>query len=202
MKRKVFIYVCGILTFPGVARNWTGRAVTWTHLHTPSKAEKIEYFVGPISRVLGQGFRAGKLLSTLEFYTGWQIHLIGHSNGCDVILDALAAAENRGGGFPRIHSLHLISAACSADFEHVRLNEFVADRKIRHLHVWIAGKDNALALADTFTGRALGYGALGRSGPLNNRVPFEQIHRPAFGHSDWFSEENFDATMQILTAPL
>lgn len=201
MKRKVFIYVCGILSFPGASRNWTGRAVTWTHIHTPHKAEKVEYLAGPVSRLLGQSARAGKLRRTLDFYEGWQIHLIGHSNGCDVILDALrdrAAA----GDLPVIHSLHLISAASSADFDATGLNEFVASRRVRHVHVWIAGCDTALTLADTFTGRALGYGALGRSGPMNSRVSFEQIHRPAFGHSDWFSDENFDATMQIISSPV
>src|SRR5262245_26588298 len=88
-KGKIIIYVCGILTWPGKHRNWTGRAVTHTMTCQPYKAEKVEYFVGALSRPIGESYRARKLISTLRQYEGWEIHLVAHSNGCDVVVDTL-----------------------------------------------------------------------------------------------------------------
>ena len=60
MPQRVTIYVNGILTFPGSSNNWNGRAVTWTHLNRDARAEKVEYFCGPIDRAFGQKERAQK----------------------------------------------------------------------------------------------------------------------------------------------
>lgn len=195
--RTVYILVNGILTFPGESDNWNGKGVTWVHLNTPHKAEKIEYFVGPISRVLGQKERSRKLIKTLTYYQGWDIVLVGHSNGCDVILDALSEM-----GWPRIEALHLISAACEADFNKNGLN--VNQGQIGQVHVYMAAKDWALQLADTFTGRLFGYGALGKSGPINDERWVATFYEPQFGHSDWFHDDHFETTMRALTgsAPL
>lgn len=193
----VCLFVNGILTVPGHADNWTGRAVTWTHLHTPFKAEKIEYYTGPISRFFGDRARAYKLVRTLEFYLaeGWRIILVGHSNGCDVILDALTWLA-----WPRIHAVHLISAACEADFSRNGLN--AAGSRIGHLGVYIADRDWALVLADTLPARLLGYGVLGKNGPRNATVaasPDRIIHGD-FGHGGWFVRPQFNHTMRWVTS--
>jgi len=194
--KTVYILVNGILTFPGESDNWNGKGVTWIHLNTPHKAEKIEYFVGPISRVLGQKERSRKLIKTLTYYQGWDIVLVGHSNGCDVILDALAEM-----GCPRIEALHLISAACEADFDKNGLNFSVCFGWVGLVRVYVAGKDWALKLADTVTGKVLGYGSLGKSGPVNlgKATPVETVTEPEFGHSDWFHDDHFAETMRLLT---
>ncbi|MEN8134312.1 MAG: alpha/beta hydrolase [Thermodesulfobacteriota bacterium] len=193
--KTVCIFVNGILTLPGESDNWNGKAVTWTHLNTPFRAEKVEYLVGPISRVLGQKKRARKLIKTLRFYQGWRIILVGHSNGCDVILDALRKMD-----WPRIERLHLLSGACEADFDKNGLNE--AGTRIGSICVYVAKRDRALRLADTITGRLLGYGALGKSGPINPALPVETVAEPKFRHSDWFKAEHFKTTMQKLTGGL
>lgn len=193
---SICLYVCGILTFPGHARNWTGRAVTWTHLHTPHRAEKIEYFVGPVGRVLGQRLRARKLIRTLEFYADrdWRIILAGHSNGCDVILDALRALRPAA---PRIAALHLLSPACDEHFERNGLNS-LADR-IGSVSVWIAAEDRPLVLADSWAGRLVGFGGLGRRGPLHATCR-PRIYRGPGGHSHWFEDDvQFERTMRRLT---
>lgn len=189
MAEKIFVFINGILTWPGASENWTGRAVTWTHIHSPFKAEKVEYFVGPISRAFGQRERARKLLLTLSFYEGWDIVLVGHSNGCDVIRDALEKAEWR----PSLSHLHLISAACDADFERNGFNHLRCP-----VTVWRASRDWVLRLAgNPFLGRLLGYGTLGLTGPLKARIPVESINRD-FGHSGWFTDSETDTTMQLL----
>lgn len=194
----VCLFVCGILTVPGAAGNWTGRAVTWTHLHTPHKAEKVEYYTGPVSRIAGDTRRATKLVRTLERYlaAGWRIILAGHSNGCDVILDALQMMA-----WPQIHALHLISAACEADFTRNGLN--AAGRRIGHLSIYVAEKDWALVLADTLAGRWLGYGCLGKRGPLNatGRSAPDRVVRQPIGHGEWFSTARFDETLRMITSP-
>jgi hypothetical protein len=194
MKRKrVVIYVNGILTIPGNGRNWTGRAVTYTHLHADDLyAEKLEYFVGVLGRSLGQAGRAAKLATMLRYYEGWEITLVGHSNGCDVILDAL-----RSMGWPEIHALHLISGACDPDFDKNGLN--ASGRRIGRICVYIAGADWALSLASTWAGKLLGYGDLGRRGPVNARRLVEVVREP-FGHSDWFADERLDETMAFVLA--
>jgi len=195
--RTVFIYVNGILTFPGESDNWNGKAVTWTHLRTPHRAEKVEYYVGPVSRALGQKKRAEKLTKTLRYYEGWEIILAGHSNGCDVILDALRAAS-----WPRLQALHLVSGACDADFDRNGLNVAMGGGRIGRVSVWVAGKDGALKLANTSIGRLLGYGPdgpLGMMGPLHALEPVAIVREPAFGHSDWWAPENLDESLAIIT---
>lgn len=187
MSSKIYIYVNGILTWPGDARNWNGRAVTWTHTMTDHKAEKIEYYVGPISRAFGQKKRAEKLARTLEFYQGWDIVLVGHSNGCDVILDTLRAHPEI-----RVYELHLISAACETNFGRNGLNA----RPQLPVTVWIAQQDRAMKWAALKPARWLGYGIMGKVGAQNvadrDRV---QVVIENFGHSDWFSEAELPTTM-------
>ena len=196
MRQTIHIFVNGILTRPGASDNWTGKAVTWTHLRTGHRAEKIEYFSGLLTRTLFEGVRAHKLAKTLSYYLAadFDVHLAGHSNGCDVILDALRLLK-----WPRIASLHLISAACSADCHKNGLNE--AADSIGNITVWIGEKDWALNLAGTKTGWLLGFGNLGLTGPKNTTREIEVIREP-LGHGDWFNDTHFDRTMERLTSPV
>lgn len=196
--RQAFHFINGILNFPGSSANWNGKAVTYTHINTSAKAEKIEYFCGVISRVLGQKERALKLSRTLSFYAGWENHLVGHSNGCDVILDMLRDYPN----FPNLKHVHLVCAACDADFEKNGLNALLKSKRIEAVTVYVAGKDRALALAHTWPGFLLGYGTLGLHGAYN--VATEVLDRVKivwgapwsdYGHSDCWAENNFDETM-------
>lgn len=198
MSKTIFIYVPGIHTTPGAAYNWCGRAVTWTQLRTPYKAEKVEYLTTALTRPFRQRGRAHKLQRTLRFYHSWDIHLVGHSNGCDVIVDALRSLQADGGDFLRIKALHLISAACDRDFKRNGLNLWF-DR-IDRLAVYVARRDRALDKADTWLGRLLGYGTLGKHGPTNAKMPVEMVYR-SFGHSDWFAPDRFDIMMRALTGP-
>lgn len=195
MNKIIYIFINGILTFPGDAANWTGRAVTWVQTRSPHKAEKVEYYAGPLDRVFGQAERAQKLSRTLEFYSGWDIVLVGHSNGCDVILDALRARE-----LPDLAELHLISGACEADFDINGLNDALLERDIDSVRVYVAGRDKWLRLASTWTGKLFGYGTLGLHGALDVAATVAQnvteTLRPNYGHSDWFAPEHFGETMR------
>lgn len=195
MRQRVIIYVNGILTFPGESGNWNGRAVTWTHLHDDARAEKVEYFCGPIDRAFGQKERAQKLALTIQYYKGWNITLVGHSNGTDVILKALDLLR-----WPRIEAVHLVSGACEADFDKNGLNDALEGNCIGKVCVYVGGKDRALALAHSWAGRILGYGVLGLRGPLSILPAIKDrvgvLTWPDYGHSDCWADANFTQTME------
>lgn len=189
--KQITIYVPGIWNTPG-SRNWVGRAVTHTHVNTERRAEKVEYFTSALMRPFGETSRAKKLSRILGFYQGWEIDLVGHSNGTDVILDGLDIA-----GWPSIRNIHFISAACEADFDINGLNDALDRGRIGSVFIYNGGKDLPLKLAGTPIGKFLGYGTLGRTGPINNRFPDKVgvVTWPAFGHSTAFTEGQFKKTM-------
>jgi hypothetical protein len=198
---RIYIYVPGIDTIPGASKNWSGRAVTWTHLHTPHRAEKVEYFTTPLTRPLRDGQRARKFASTIKYYAhaGFEIHVRAHSNGCDVVLDGL-----RDLGWPgNVRELHLVCGACKASFEANGLNEALFHRPGLSVHVYVAKKDVPMRMAATFLGRWLGFGTLGLKGAqevseeVKSRV--QETTWEHFGHSTCFTDEHFDRTMQDFT---
>jgi hypothetical protein len=194
--KKVYIYVNGILNFPGSADNWTGKAVTHTMTRTGHYAEKVEYLsFATIDRILGQRKRAKKLAKTLSYWEGAEIHLVGHSNGGDVIFDALRYLS-----WPKIKSIQLFAPACGNDFKQLGVLEAQENGAIGFVTVYISGKDGALKLASTFLGRLFGYGELGRTGPMNHLPErTEVVRRDDWGHSDWWLDQNFNWSMrQIL----
>lgn len=190
----VTIFVPGILNLPG-SNNWVGKAVTHTHVDTGQPAEKVEYFTSALLRPLGQTSRAKKLARVIGFYQGWNIDLVGHSNGTDVILDGLEIA-----GWPTVRHLHLIAAACKADFDKNGLNSALQRDRVESVSIYIGEKDLPLKLAGTLVGRLLGYGTLGRTGAKNNRFEdrVREVRFKEFGHSSFFTAENFGQTMDAI----
>lgn len=204
--RPAFHLVNGILNFPGSSKNWNGRGVTWLHTddsarELAARAEKIEYFCGPIGRAFGQKKRAHKLYRTLEYYREWQNTLAGHSNGADVILSMLRDYLK----WPDIHHLILLCGACNADFEKNGLNRWLREGRVKRVTVGVAGLDMALRLAHSLPGKLLGYGTLGLHGPLNvaedirDRVqiiwsgPWQN-----YGHSSCWEPHHFSSTMRLI----
>lgn len=195
-QRRLFVFVNGILTFPGASSNWTGRAVTRTHLDTPHAAEKVEYLTLPtLHRLLGQRNRVVKLARTISFYEGWQLVLAAHSNGAGVVLEALRYLE-----WPRVEQVHLFSPACNADCRATGLRRAQDFGKLGLLRCYIAGKDAAVRMAATSLGQLFGYGAMGVYGPLHGcQETTEVVSMHQWGHSDWWTDSNFPWTMrQIL----
>jgi pimeloyl-ACP methyl ester carboxylesterase len=188
MQRTIYIFVNGILTFPGDSRNWTGRAVT--HCITNGiLAEKFEYLSGPgLTRSAFQRNRAAAFARMLSFYEDWNLHLIGHSNGADVILDALAMR-----GWPRLSSLHLFSPACDEDCDKSGLNSV----RTAATFIYIAEKDWALRLGGSPVGRFFGFGRLGLAGPVNyhSPAPYHILRKPNYGHDTWFDSIAWEETM-------
>lgn len=204
--RLAYVFINGILTLPGDSEGWTDRAVTWINTRTADKAEKWEYAAGPILRRVKQQERAEKIATLCAFYerTGYQVVLVGHSNGCDIIARVLKLRGVKPWYFTRpIRSIHLFSpAADAADF----LLALEAE-SVGRVFIYRAGQDRALALGQwsrRLLGWAgLGYGSLGLASDddtagleLEYRPGVTVYDVPEFGHSDWFTRgEQFERTM-------
>lgn len=199
--KRIYIFINGINTFPGGSKNWTGRATTWINSLTEYKAEKLEYFCSVITRAFHNKKRAKKLYRTLQYYQGWEIVLVGHSNGCDVILDTL----NYYTDWPNIKHIHFISGAGEANFDKNGLNNFIRSGRVGGCNVYVSGRDLPLRIAHTVFGKLLGYGVLGLKGAYNvaedikdKVTTYWDVPWKNYGHSTAFSDKNFDNTMKLI----
>lgn len=201
MTRRIYICVNGICSNPGNAEGWTDRFCTWIHTNTEHRAEKFEYFAGPLTRRLFQGKRARALTKLISEYRKDEIYLVGHSNGCELICRALKTISSI-----EVRQAHLIAPACDADFKKNGLNDSLYSYAVRKVFVYIGDKDGAMKLAG-ITGKVLkffglGYGTLGLTGPKNvsedseDRV--ESVHFKDYHHSTFFEGQNFDALMNSI----
>lgn len=197
----VYIVVNGILVSPGDARGWTDRAVTWLHneAEVNVQAEKFEYFASALTRRIRQQAHAEDLAALIRRYNGRELHLVGHSNGCDLILRALRLT------LTPIRSIHLIAAACDEDFDRNGLNEALVSLRLRAVHLYTSPDDGVLKwLARPsrllFGWLGLGYGLLGLVGPKFEAAPdcVTRDDRPGYGHSTWFSDEHFVETFRLI----
>jgi len=142
------------------------------------------------------------LSSTITHYLDrkFRINLVAHSNGADVVLKALKLLH-----WPKIHSLHLISPACKADFYKNGINKMLKQNTLNFVVVYIGRKDLPLWLVShSHIARWMGYGALGKLGPQNVdpevAASVMKVEKD-FGHSGWFVEETgeFDSLMAHIT---
>ena len=195
-QKTIYLFVNGITTWPGNYSNWNKRAVTYTHLRTEHRAEAFEYFCTMVTRPFREDQRAKHFARSLHEYSraGWKIVCVGHSNGCDVILDGLKRAE-----WPRVEAVHLVCGACEGDFSRNGLNYALAAERVGRVWVYNAEKDWALPLAHTLPGKILGYGTLGLDGALHiaDQVKDRVIQTwwKGYGHSTCWLPQNFSPTM-------
>lgn len=202
-KPRVWIFVNGILNWPGAHDGWTDRAVTWTHCRHAHRAEKWEYATGALTRRLKQQDRAQKIATMLGYYerAGFETVLCGHSNGCDIIARVLALRGAESWYFQApVRSIHLISPATDA----AAIGDALAGGDVGRVFLYGSAQDRALQ-AGAWTRRLfgwarLGYGTLGlEARPLAGFPNVWSFRRDDYGHSTWLqNDEHFDATMTLL----
>lgn len=189
MTRNAYIFVPGVLSYPGSARNWTDNAVTWIHKRmTCEAAEKFEYLALPVTRNLLAARRAAELAALIDRYPieNFSLVLAGHSFGCELIRLALQQSK-RPANF-----VHLFAPAVPTEPRRHRLKALVAAGKIGFLNLYISGKDKVL------TGHFLGGIA-----PDAVRAQFQDerhttVRDRLFGHCGWFSSTNFETSMRAV----
>lgn len=203
-QKKVLICINGIRVDPGAADGWTDRAVTWLNCRFSDDpnllvvGEKFEYACNALTRRIHQASRAQAIAKMIGFYSrsGFEVTLVGHSNGCDIIARVLDQVEG-------VHSVHLFAAAADAiDFENA-----IREEKVQIVHLYGSPNDSALKIAGVsrtlFGWLGLGYGSLGRNGAqLAGRFPTQVFNHedPTQGHSTWFTRgEQFESTMRQIS---
>jgi len=207
MRRRIYIFVNGILCRPGNADHWTDRAVTWIHTNTSYRAEKFEYLAAPLVRFLFQDRRALTLAKMLSFYDSrnWEIVLVGHSNGCDVITKAMQhrLEDKRDEQFDQVH-FYAPAIIPSAGIP--ALKDMLERQSIYKLVINVGGCDRVLKTLQGLGGllRKLGarYGAIGGMNPDKLAFIFGgykakvQVH-PCKGHTTFFDRGlPFETTMR------
>ena len=201
---NAYIFINGIYTNPGSQDAWTDRAVTYINTTTRHKAEKLEYLATALSRRIKQQKIAVYLFDMIKVYRRhkFDVVLIGHSNGADIIIRTLKMCDKAG-----IHILgvHLLSPACSRDPQENKLNIMVDSLKIRDLNIYIAGKDHmmdAARLSKKILGfLGLGYGSLGglsKEEAIKLYGKDRIVYREDFGHSTWFKYVHLHRTMKTI----
>ena len=194
---KIYIYVNGILNMPSNTEAWTDRAVTWTHVRTGMHAEKYEYYSPVLFRRLRQQNRAEKLARMIRYYDKWDIVLVGHSNGCDVIMRTLALLKDK-----KMKEIHFIAPACSRQVKH-QMRLLVKTEQLEWFQIFLGGKDRVMEWATIsqrlFGPFGLGYGDLGAENyKVVGKVVGDDnvIYEPSFDHSTWFEKTtHFENTM-------
>lgn len=188
MNRTAYIFVPGVLNYPGSSTNWTDRAVTWMNVTRPNScAEKFEYMALPLSRRIWANRRAEQLAALMERYPieSFSLVVAAHSNGCDLVRRALAISA-RPANF-----VHFFSPAVAADPRRHRLVRLVRDGRIGFLRIWLAGRD-----------RVLGPGFLGGVAVDAVRGQFAEEHHTevraeaTYGHGTWWKNGHFEGSMR------
>ena len=199
MRRRLYLFLNGILTMPSDTFAWTDRACRWIDANTSHKSEKYEYFSSAIFRRLFQSKRVSEVAEIIAQLSTMDIILVGHSNGCDIISRLLINYTLD------IKEVHLIAGACERDFSKNGINKAMQDGRLQDCFVYGSKSDDALKLARN-TGKflrwfGLGYGTLGLEGALKvackNRV--HVLFRNTYRHSTWWDDERFDDTMRLIT---
>jgi pimeloyl-ACP methyl ester carboxylesterase len=204
--RDLVIFINGILTRPGNAFAWTDDAVRWMNRKASDRfaADKFEYHSPALLRRLFIRGHAEDLARTISDYVSDEVpprlHLVGHSNGCELIARAVQLTG------ARIASLHLISGAVERDFGKNGLGTRLARGQVGKVWCYCSHGDHVLKYlargSQIVTFGALGYGDLGYRGPAGVEDPIlnrvETHWENELGHSDWFGQPHFEATMSRL----
>jgi pimeloyl-ACP methyl ester carboxylesterase len=225
LSQRAFIFVPGILHDPGWATGWIDRACTWVSANLKGDtAHEFEYYARPLTRRFTLDKRGRELANLIAELAGGSVIrkliLVGHSNGGEVICRALAklaphlnhARRRQGGESFLVDRVHLLSPACSADFENNGLNTALLVNNVGDVSVYVAGRDGKflhpmwwarMSRAVGFLG--LGYGLLGLKGPQDVApAVMARVHtftEPQFEHGTWFADHVFGNTMRLVTAP-
>jgi len=199
MNKTIYIFINGILNMPSDTDAWTDRAVTWVHIHTGMHAEKYEYFSPVMLRRFRQQDRAETLARMIKYYHDWDVVMVAHSNGCDVVMRTLAILKDK-----NMKELHFIAPACSRQVLY-QMRLLVDTERLEKFQIFLGGKDRAMkwaAWSQKILGPfGIGYGDLGGEDPVMvGKIIGEEnvIFEPQFDHSTWFEKAHFEGTMKKL----
>lgn len=211
MKKVIYIFEPGINYGVSSWRGWAGKAVEWTIVEKNIFADSVVYHTTALTVWIHERQRAISLARKIIYYVkaGYIVHLVGHSNGTRVILDALRQLNLMHDLIWQVGNVYLVSGACDSNFERNGLNNLLYTGKVRQVFCYRAGKDWAMKIENTIFGKALfqmeqSDRPLGLVGPqnvrLSNSAKWAEIIQSGYGHSDWWLPKNFAHTMAYFFA--
>ncbi len=194
---RYYVLLPGVRSDPRDWANWAPRMATEINLLTSAKADEFRYMAFALTPKARQEERAEYVRSLAQraYSAGYDVVLVGHSNGCEVIRQALEGLP------PIVHSVHLIAGATEADMELAGWNRFLRKGIVGHLFIYKGTRDRVLQWIAA-AGAFLGYGRLGWLGPKN--IAPDQAHkitvieRP-YEHCEWFEGFAFAQTREAIT---
>lgn len=198
---RLYIFINGINTSPLDKNSWNARAELWVEAKTPYKAEAFRYYSDTFFRRLWQDRHVDDVIEIINHFPGFEVVLVGHSNGCDIISRILLKTRCS------FTEIHLIAGACDADCSKNGINDAFEEARIDRLYIYGSTNDGILKKAKWSTGFlryvGLGYGYIGLVGPKKLRKDFRSKVtvncNPLYDHSTWFALENFESTMRMIT---
>lgn len=208
MTPTIYIFERGIMGWESIFgdwKNWPNQAIVWIHKNTFYRAQTLTYFCGPILAGLTRNWRSKQFAKLLDQYRGWRIILVAHSEGTATGLLAWKKA-----GYPFIDELHLICGAANSDCQRNGINHAVQLGRVRKIIAYVAGRDDAMRLEDTYVGSACfglqcGGTPLGLKGPENQTSAAKSLTTVKlwrnYGHSTCFLPSHFDSTMREIVQP-
>lgn len=209
--RRVFIPINGIRTIPRDKRSWPERFADWIFNRTSDFADPFEYFSLASTKSLFQAARVRDLVALANSHLEKRLVLVGHSNGCDIICQALPLI-----GRP-VESVHLFAGAVEHDFDCNNLNAALVGGQVARVYVYASSRDNVLRYLarpsrlalGLFGIKKIGYGFLGYQAAvapkslnidpvIGPRVSLVNRSAEGFAHSTWFEGEEFERTLQFI----
>ncbi|MFZ2190447.1 MAG: hypothetical protein WAV48_06740, partial [Candidatus Magasanikiibacteriota bacterium] len=164
------------------------------------------YWTGPTPR-LNVWWRnprhARALFNELVAYRGVvanqrRITIVGHSNGCDI---ALRTAKLLAAAGITVTALILAASVTDPDVDKSGVLSLICSGRLRTAFAYASDHDVPLAIPAMFKWP---YSDLGRKGWMANGKPLETDYTivtrwfPGYGHGDYFSATNRDATFNLI----
>lgn len=209
MSRRFYLLVNGIRSNSNDLQGWQFRGERWIDNNTPDghKASTYHYGVAAITRWIYQKRHIKRLSDIIKSAAMPErdVVLVGHSNGAALICGALKECPEL-----KVRSIHLFAGAEHADCDKNGLNKAAEAGQVGSVHLYGSKNDDVLKRWASLTTKlfgwaGLGYGQIGRTGPVNPGPALVKIlktdWRNDFGHSTWWNAEHFVESMRMITAP-
>lgn len=198
------LVVNGIMTNPLSVRGWTDRwcAAVNSNNDIPWRADRYEYWSGPVSTMFRRGYHAAELAEVVRRYDcAPRICVVGHSDAANVIRIML----QRENALPHIDDVVLIAPACDPNISSNGYGDALTTGKVGCLWVYCSHDDLVLrAVYNRAWRRWLGYGAMGYTGPRSIPLPLvPRVRTRQFygvGHCEYFDRDNMETTFNSVLA--
>lgn len=210
--KVIWIFVRGIAGNASDLKEWEQGGVDWVLQDQYCRergfvARCDSYECSFLTVWMNEPKRARQLAAVIRSYldAGYEVHLVGHSNGTRVIREALKLLR-----WPKVGTVHFVCGACDSDFERTGLNYALKHHRIERFYYYVGGRDWAMKLENTFLGKldfALPEKScpMGLRGPRNvakevrNRVIDNSTGWERFGHGTCFTAAHFNNTLKRIT---